>query len=76
MNKEQRTQLLCQNVKFLREQNGLTIKEMAQILDIPLASMKKLEDGILTKRVRVDIVYRIDCYFNVGPKELLSTSLK
>ena len=62
--------IFCQNVKILRERNGLSRKEMAEIMGIGLKSLDKLEQNILPSRITVSAIKRLSQYFKIKPHEL------
>lgn len=62
----------CLNVKKLRTAYGLSKKEMAKILHIGIASLTKMEDGILPPRMSYEVVLYICKYFHVTPDQIFS----
>ena len=64
--------ILCQNIKILRERNGLSKKKMAQILDIGVTSLAKIEQGIMPPRTGVDIIFKISQHFKIRPHQLFT----
>ena len=62
----------CLNVKKLRMAYGLSKKEMAKILHIGVASLKKMENGILPPRASYLIVIYICESFHVAPSQIFS----
>lgn len=59
----------CMNVKRLRAEHQLSKTKMAKILGISVASLNKLEDGIVP-RISCEVVYRIMDYFHLTTKEV------
>ncbi|MBQ7090117.1 MAG: helix-turn-helix transcriptional regulator [Clostridia bacterium] len=57
----------CTNIKKLRNAHHLTQKEMAALLKIGVASLRKLEQGSLPPRMTCDIIFHIDHYFGINP---------
>ena len=57
------------NISLLRKQHGFSKKRMCQILSIGVSSLNKLEQGIIPKRLSVDIVFRIEGFFKIPAKE-------
>lgn len=55
----------CRNIAYLRRINGLTQKQMAQIMGIGVAGIAKLEKGILPPRLSCDILYKISDHFSI-----------
>ena len=62
----------CQNVKKLRERNGLSKKEMAKILGIGISSLTKIEKGIIPPRTRADVVFKVLFHFKIKSHELFT----
>lgn len=64
--------IFCLNVKKLRMAYGLSKKEMAKILHIGVASLTKMENGILPPRASYLIVIYICESFHVAPSQIFS----
>ena len=62
--------VFCQNIKILREKYDLSKKEMAKILGIGVAGLKKLEQGIISPRASVEIIFNLSRHFKVKPNKL------
>ena len=62
--------VFCQNVKTLREKNGLNKKEMAKILGIGVISLEKIEQGIIPHRTGVKTILKISQHFRIDPHKL------
>ena len=73
---EKEIQIFLNNVALLRKKHGLSKKAMAKILGIGVASLNKLESGILPPRVTVDVFFRIYNYFGISPTEQLRRPIK
>ena len=56
---------LSYNILCLRRTNNLTKKEMAKILGIGIASLNKIEQGILPPRLSVTILFKIQAHFGI-----------
>ena len=69
-------QILLQNIKYLRETNGLSKKEMSRVLGISVLTLNKMEQGIMPPSVGVDIVFRLSEKFNIKPCDLFKNSVK
>ena len=61
---------LLYNIKWLRMQHGLSEKQMAEILGIGVGSLRKIENGALPPRLSVSIVFKVQNYFCIQPKDL------
>ena len=61
---------LCQNIKMLRERNGLSKKEMAEIMGIGAASLAKIELDILPSRFRTETMLKLCKRFRIKPSKL------
>ena len=64
--------IFCQNIKRLREKNELSKKEMADILEIGLTSLVKIEHGIVPPRMGADVIFKTSQYFKIKPHELFA----
>ena len=62
--------IFSQNMKKIRKNAQLTQREMAQKLGISIASLSKIEKGILPPRLSCSILFRIHKEFGVHPKDL------
>ena len=67
--------IITQNIKWLRDKNKLSLEEMSEILGISTNSLKKLESGILPKRLNLDFLFKIHSYFNIPPKDFVDRIL-
>ena len=65
-------QIFCNNIKRLRKMKRLSKREMAQKLEIGIASLTKIENGIIPPRLNVRIYFSL--YYNLGitPNQVLS----
>jgi len=61
---------LTYNITLLRKQNRLSQKEMAQLLGISIATIIKLESGILPPRFSTETILCISDCFGLSPSEL------
>lgn len=66
---------LLYNIKWLRVQHGLSEKQMAEILGIGVGSLQKIEKGELPPRLSVNIVFEVQNYFDIKPKDLFYAKL-
>jgi len=73
---EEEIVVFCQNIKILRETNGLSKNRMAEILGIGLTSLTKIEQNILPPRIKTDIVFKLSQNFQLKPCELFISILK
>lgn len=62
-------EILMKNIEYIRKKNGLSKKEMATILGIGINTLEKIENGIIPKRLTVEIVYRIHKNFRILPSQ-------
>lgn len=62
--------IFSQNMKKIRKTAQLTQREMAQKLGISIASLSKIEKGILPPRLSCSILIRIHKEFGIHPKDL------
>ena len=63
--KDERDELkvLCKNIYYLRQKNGLTQREMAGRLNISLYSLRMIERGIIPKNLSCEILYYLQLHF-------------
>ena len=54
----------CTNIKKLRAEHQLSKTEMAKILGVSVASLNKLENGVMP-RISCEVVYRMMDYFHL-----------
>ncbi len=67
---EEEVNNLLYNIKWLRLRHGLTEEQMAEILGIGVGSLRKIEKGELPPRLSVNIVFEVQNYFALKPKDL------
>lgn len=63
------------NVRWLRESNGLSKREMASILKIGTKTLDRIENGECPKRLSVNIFFRIWKRFGIYPVKQLEDYL-
>ena len=63
------------NIKWLRRQYGLSRKQMADILEIGIWSMGKLEKGEMPLRLGINVFFAVQKYFDISPSAQLSRRL-
>ena len=68
-------QILCENIKKLRLEKGISQKEMAKHLRVGVKSLRKLERGEIPPRMKVDLMFRACEYFGITIGQLLSKDL-
>lgn len=64
--------VFCENIRLLRERNGLTKKQMTEIMGIGMASLNKIEKGIVPEKLKVEALLYTANYFHYAPHELFS----
>lgn len=57
------------NIAYLRKKNGLSKKEMANVLNISVYVLNKIEKGELPKKLSVEIVFNLQKYFKISPEK-------
>lgn len=70
MNEKNDVQILCQNIKFLRQKHKLSKNKMAQILGVSMKTLNCIENGILPPRLSCEILFRIQHHFDILPQHL------
>lgn len=68
--------IFCLNVKKLRSAYGFSKKEMANILHIGVASLTKMENGILPPRMSCEAVLYICDSFHVTANQIFSDNFE
>lgn len=56
------------NIAYLRNHYGLSKKKMAEILEISVKTLNKIENGIFPRKLTVNVVINIKKHFNISPK--------
>ncbi len=69
---EQELGIFCENVKRLRQREGLSKKEMAKKLGIGVKSLTLIESGIVSKRLGANVLLNILNNFNIYPSDMFS----
>jgi len=60
-------------IRFYRESNGMTLRELAKDLDIPFTSLSKMESG--DQKIDSEFLAKVADYFRVSIDTMLSRSL-
>ena len=76
MNEKDDVQILCQNIKFLRQKHKLSKNKMSQIFGVSVKTLNSIENGILPPRMSCEPIFRIQGYFSIRPSQLFSTILQ
>lgn len=71
-NKDESYDIFCHNVSALRKRHCLSKKKMARILGIGIASLDKIERGVIPKRMSCDVLIRLGKYFDISFCDLLA----
>ncbi len=64
---EQQLQIFSKNIKLLRKKIPLNQSQMAELLNISVYSLRKLEKGIVPKKLSVEVVLNIIAIFKINP---------
>lgn len=67
--------MMYRNIKYLREKNGLTQKELAAILEISEAKVKRMEAFDEVGLLYVHHIIALCEYFKVSYKDFMETKL-
>jgi len=65
---------LGDKLRTLREQRGLTLRELAEILDVHYTHLNKIELG--RKRPSTEVVLKLSYLFNVTTDQLMKDELE
>lgn len=68
-------EFISKNITYLRQSNGLTKKEMAQIVGISVSTLNKIEKGISIYCMRSGRIHRVCDYFGITADSFLLTDL-
>ncbi len=63
------------NIVWLREYHNLSEERMAEILEIDVKLLKKVEKGNGADVLSVDVVYKIYEFFDIAPNKLFGENL-
>ena len=61
-------------IRYYREANGMTLRELADILNVPFTSLSKMESG--DQRIDSEFLLRIADYYGVSIDKMLNRSLE
>lgn len=64
---EQQLQIFTQNIKLLRKNIPLNQSQMAELLHISVYSLRKLEKGIVPKKLSVEVALNLISIFKINP---------
>lgn len=73
MKKSKYFKTLGYNLHWLRKENNLTQKEMADKLGISISSLRKLENGIVTPRLTINVIFNASKEFSIEAYKLFET---
>ncbi len=57
------------NIAYLRKKKGLSKKEMANVLNISIYALNKIERGELPKKISVEIIFNLQKNFKISPEK-------
>lgn len=64
--------IFCKNIQRLMDENNLTIKEMAEIMDVKECIVEQLCQNIIPSDLYVDSLFNLCVYFNLTPSDFLN----
>ena len=67
---------LCNNVRYLRQQHGLTQKEMAAVLGVSVRLLRGIEHGEPGHRLGTFMLCRLCAHFGLSTDAVLCTRLE
>ncbi len=73
MKKNNEIRILCENIKSLRSICKMSKKEIASKLGISVASLTKLENGILPPQLNCDFLFQIYRNFGITPAQMFQS---
>lgn len=65
-------EIFAENVRFLRMHYRYTKKAMAEIMGIGVATLNKLENGIIPERIGVSCIYSVSKHFVISISSLFA----
>lgn len=68
--------IFIHNVIYLRKQHHLSKKEMAQICEISVYALNRIEKGSFPSNITVDIFFNIQYHFGISPCDQLTHRLE
>ena len=68
-------EIVCQNIRYLRQTQGLSRTVMARKLHITIKTLDLLESGIFPDRIHVGFLFHVWQAFGISPPDLLSNNL-
>lgn len=72
MNNANYRSIFCDNIRSLRDKQGLSQEKMAELLEIDVSALQSLEAGTIPTQLSGDIVFRISEVFHLEPGSLFS----
>ena len=63
-------QLFCENVVYIRKKYRITLTSMARRLHTTVATLKRIENGEMPKKVTVEMLINVCQSFGYRPSEL------
>ena len=64
-------EIICKNLRYLRKRNGLTQKQMADILGVGIGSIREMEKGRIPRCFRVGALRRLCEYFQISGDDIV-----
>ena len=75
MTTEEEYGIICENVRFLRQQHGLSRTAIARRLHITLKTLDLLEAGTFPDRIHIGFFFHVHQAFGVPPHKMITTRL-
>ncbi len=69
-------EIFIYNFTYLRKKYGISKKKMAELLDISVTSVNKIERGELPPKLNTNIIFKIQNLFGVAVKDLMGKHLE
>ena len=66
---------LLYNIKWLRQHNGLSKKQMTDILGVSLKTLNKIERGEMPPRLGASVLYNISVHFGISSSKQFEKKL-
>ncbi|MBQ4598311.1 MAG: helix-turn-helix transcriptional regulator [Clostridia bacterium] len=68
---EQQKENVLHNIVWLRNYYGIPKKRMAELLEIGIGSLNKIESGEMPPRLSAEVIINIYNLFGIHPKDLV-----
>ena len=68
-------EIFLYNIAWLRRHHGISKKKMAELLEIGVGSLNKMESGKMPPKLSVVVLFAVQDSFGIRPQDLLARRL-